>query len=111
MKKFFGFLLAICLVAMLVVTPIGVAAEGADVDINMGEDIVFVPGDIDGDRVVNLNDLVTIAQVQANWADVDYVEAALDTNGDASFTLDDVAHLAKYLAGWNVTLSFDAYVA
>lgn len=111
MKKFFGFLLAICLVAMLVVTPIGVAAEGADVDINMGENIEFTPGDINGDGDVNLKDLVTIAQVQAKWTDVTYVSYALDTNGDDQFTLDDVSFFAQYLAGWSVVLNTDAYVA
>ena len=111
MKKFFGFLLAICLVAMLVVTPIGVAAEGADVDINMGENIEFTPGDINDDDAVNLKDLVTIAQVQAKWTDVTYVSYALDTNGDGQFTLDDVSFFAQYLAGWNVVLNTEAYVA
>lgn len=111
MKKFFGFLLAIFLVAMLVVTPIGVAAEGADVDINMGENIEFTPGDINGDGDVNLKDLVTIAQVQAKWTDVTYVSYALDTNGDGQFTLDDVFFFAQYLAGWSVVLNTDAYVA
>ena len=111
MKKFFGFLLAICLVAMLVVTPIGVAAEGADVDINMGENIEFTPGDINGDGDVNLKDLVTIAQVQAKWTDVTYVSYALDTNGDGQFTLDDVFFIAQYLAGWSVVLNTEAYVA
>ena len=111
MKKFFGFLLAICLVAMLVVTPIGVAAEGADVDINMGENIEFTPGDINGDGDVNLKDLVTIAQVQAKWTDVTYVSYAFDTNGDGQFTLDDVFFFAQYLAGWDVGLNTDAYVA
>lgn len=111
MKKFFGFLLAICLVAMLVVTPIGVAAEGADVDINMGENIEFTPGDINGDGDVNLKDLVTIAQVQAKWTDVTYVSYALDTNGNGQFTLDDVSFFAQYLAGWNVVLNTEAYVA
>ena len=111
MKKFFGFLLAIFLVAMLVVTPIGVAAEGADVDINMGENIEFTPGDINGDGDVNLKDLVTIAQVQAKWTDVKYVSYALDTNGNGQFTLDDVSFFAQYLAGWNVVLNTEAYVA
>ncbi|MBE6762546.1 MAG: hypothetical protein E7551_09740 [Ruminococcaceae bacterium] len=111
MKKFFGFLLAICLVAMLVVTPIGVAAEGQDVDINMGEGVEFTPGDIDGDGNINLNDLVTIAQVQANWPGVGYVEAALDTDGSGTFELLDVNYLAQYLAGWNVVLNDVAYVA
>lgn len=112
MKKLFGIILAVCLVAMLVVTPIGVAAEGADVEINMGEEIDFTPGDIDGDTKINLNDLVTIAQVQAGGYSVEYIEAALDTNGDGAFTLQDVTRLAQYLAGWSeATLSLVPYVA
>ena len=38
MKKMFGFLLAVAMIAMLVVTPISVAANGQDVDINMGDE-------------------------------------------------------------------------
>ncbi len=110
MKKLFGFLLAVCLVAMLVVTPIGVAAEGNDVDIDMGEGVVFTPGDINGDGSVNLKDLVLIAQKQAGWQ-VTPVIAALDTTGNGVFDLEDVTRLAKYLAGWDVELSPDAYVA
>ena len=111
MKKLFGFLLAVCLVAMLVVTPIGVAAEGNDVDIDMGEGVVFTPGDINDDDAINLKDLVMIAQKQAGW-NVSPVIAALDTNGDGVFDLDDVTHLARFLAGWDdVVLGTDAYVA
>ena len=110
MKKFFGFLLAICLVAMLVVTPIGVAAEGNDVDIDMGEGVVFTPGDINDDTFINLKDLVMLAQKQAGW-NVNPVIAALDTNADGDFTLDDVAFFAQYLAGWGNVLNTEAYTA
>ena len=108
MKKFLGLILAIGLVAMLIVTPIGVAAE--DVDIDMGEGVVFTPGDINNDGDINLKDLVILAQKQANW-DVNPVIAALDTDGNGIFNLDDVNFFAQYLAGWPVVLGQDAYVA
>ena len=96
MKKMFGFLLAVVMIAMLVVTPIGVAAEGQDVDINMGDNVTV--GDVNLDGVINLKDLVLIAQAQAKW-DVNYEELACDTNADGQFTLEDVTYLAEYLAG------------
>ncbi len=103
MKKFFGFLLAICLVAMLVVTPIGVAAAGVDVEIDVGEPAEFTLGDLDNSGSVNLNDLVLLAQRVAKWP-VTVNEEAADVDGDESVTLSDVTYLAKYLAGWNVVL-------
>lgn len=106
MKKFFGFLFIVCLVTMLVVTPIGVAAEGNDVDIDMSE---FTPGDINNDHAINLKDLVTIAQVQARWSNVKYNRKALDTNSDSAFTLDDVTWLAKFLVGWEIALNDNAF--
>lgn len=110
MKKLFGLLLAICVVAMLIVTPIGVAAEGSDVDIDMGEGVVFTPGDINGDGDINLKDLVIIARKQAGW-NVNPVIAALDTDGDTDFDLNDVANLARHLAGWDdAVLNEEAYI-
>ena len=101
MKKMFGFLLAVAMIAMLVVTPISVAANGQDVDINMGDNVTV--GDVNLDGVINLKDLVLIAQAQAEW-DVDYEPLACDTNADGKFDLADVTRLAEYLAGWNVAL-------
>lgn len=111
MKKIFGFLLAVCVVAMLVVTPIGVAAEGNDCDIDMGESpvVLTTPGDINDDDAVNLKDLVALAQAQADW-NIDYRVVAADTNGDGTFDLGDVTHLAQYLAGWGVELNTYEYV-
>lgn len=112
MKKFLGILFAICLVSMLIVTPMGALAEGQDVDIDMGGPRVELtnPGDINGDGSVNLKDLVVLAQVQAGWT-VSHRAEAVDTNGDGYFTLDDVAHFAQYLAGWGVELGVYEYVA
>lgn len=108
MKKIFGLLLAIGLIAMLVVTPM--SASAADVDIDMGEGVVFTPGDINGDDSINLKDLVLIAQKAANW-EVNPVIAALDTDGSGKFDAGDVVCLARYLAGYDVVLNDVAYVA
>ena len=99
MKKFLGFLLAICMVVMLVATPMSVLAD--DVNINMGD---YDVGDINDDGEVNLYDLVTIAQAQANWVNIRFIRAACNTNGDDVFDIEDVTHLAKHLAGWGNVL-------
>jgi len=65
----------------------------------------YIKGDIDGDTVTNLNDLVTIAQYVAGWK-VEVNEKALDVNGDGKVDLSDVNHLSRYLAGWPETELF-----
>ena len=70
----------------------------------------FLPGDIDNDEIVGLKDVVALAQVKAGW-DIEYVEAALDPNGDGEFDLDDVVYLAQHVAEWeNRELSTVPYV-
>ena len=72
--------------------------------------ISFVPGDINGDKLVDLSDVATLSQYCAAWENITYLEAALDPNGDGVCNLSDVAHLAQYLAGWeNVNLSVKPY--
>ncbi len=65
------------------------------------------PGDVDGDGKVNLNDLITLAQYVAGWAEktnLVYNPYALDINGDGEVTLVDVTDFAKFLMGWeNIT--------
>lgn len=60
---------------------------------------VIVPGDVDNDSVVNLNDLITLAQYVAGW-DIVVNKEQLDVNGDKVVDLNDVTHLARYMAGW-----------
>ena len=69
----------------------------------------FVPGDIDGNSNVNLNDVTLLAQYVAKW-NVDVNIPALDTDGNGSVNLNDVTRLAQKVAKWNVEISEKAYV-
>ena len=69
----------------------------------------FIPGDIDGSKVVDLKDVTTLAKHLAGWNDITYLEKALDTNGDTLCNLKDLVLLAQKVAGWDVELSSDAY--
>lgn len=83
--------------------------EDVDFDIVSGKINILktphTPGDINGDKLVNLKDLVILAQYVAEWKGLTIKESALDVNGDNDVTLSDVTHLANYLAGWNVILN------
>jgi len=70
----------------------------------LGEEDTHIPGDVDGDENVNLNDLITLAQKVAGWEGLECDEKAVDVNGDGKVNLEDVNHLAKYLAGWDVDI-------
>ncbi len=101
MKKFLCVILAICLIACSFTMSTSVLA--ADVDINMGEE--YYEGDVNGDTLTNLYDLVLLAQVVANWTGLgSYEEDACDTNNDGVVDAQDVARLAQFLAGWNVEI-------
>ena len=92
MKKFLGLVLVICMIAMICVMPISASAE--DVDINMRE------YDTNGDNSADLNDIVFLAQVVADW-DVTYDPEICDINEDADINIVDVTDLAKHFAGWS----------
>lgn len=69
----------------------------------------FVPtegtaGDLNSDGEVNLNDVVTLAQVVAGWQDVDHDPSKTDLNGDGLVNLNDVVTLAQAVAGWDVKI-------
>ncbi|MBO4217617.1 MAG: leucine-rich repeat protein [Clostridia bacterium] len=65
--------------------------------------INYIAGDINGDRTVNVKDLIRLAQYIAKW-DVAVVEAVLDVNGDGTNNVKDLIRLAQYLAKWEVTI-------
>lgn len=63
----------------------------------------FVPGDINGDRVLNNKDVTRFMQYIAGW-DVEVNEKALDVNGDGTVNNKDVTRLMQYNAGWSVQI-------
>ena len=65
--------------------------------------IDYVPGDINGDGILNNKDVTRFMQYNAGW-DVEVNEAALDVNGDGSVNNKDVTRLMQYNAGWNVEI-------
>ena len=63
--------------------------------------IDYLPGDINGDGVVNTKDTTRLMRYLADW-DVEVNEAALDVNGDGIVNTKDTTRLMRYLAGWDV---------
>ena len=63
----------------------------------------FIPGDINGDGVLNNKDVTRLMQYHAGW-DVEVNELALDVNGDGSYNNKDVTRLMQYIAGWDVEI-------
>lgn len=64
---------------------------------------VYVPGDINGDGVLNNKDLTRFFQYLSDW-DVQVNEAELDVNGDGSVNNKDLTRLFQYLSNWDVKI-------
>ncbi len=64
----------------------------------------YMPGDINGDEIINNKDATFLLRYLAGWS-VDYVDEALDVNGDGEVNNKDATVLLRYLAGWDVTLN------
>ena len=64
---------------------------------------IYVSGDVNNDGDSSLTDVVSLAQVVANW-DVVYNDSAVDTDGSGVVDLQDVTLLAQHLAEWDVTI-------
>lgn len=106
LRKLLSVVLSVVLIMSLTVSA-NVFALGDDVDLNMSEDMPmesFMVGDFNDDGILNLKDLVLLAQYVADWENLDVNEAAADVNGDGVADLNDVNHFAQYLAGWDVEL-------
>lgn len=65
--------------------------------------IECVPGDINGDNVLNNKDVTRFMQYNAGW-DVSVNSLALDVNGDGNVNNKDVTRLMQYNAGWDVEI-------
>ena len=63
----------------------------------------YVPGDVNGDTVVNMKDIVLLQQYLNDW-DVTIDEAAANVNGDTSVNMKDIVLLQQYLNDWDVEL-------
>lgn len=63
----------------------------------------YIPGDINGDGIVNTKDTTRLMRYLAGW-NVEVNEAALDVNGDGVVNTKDTTRLMRYLAGWDVEI-------
>lgn len=66
-------------------------------------DILYIPGDLDGDGEISDWDGVLLARYLAGW-NVEIDLAAADVDGDGEVSDWDGVVLDRYLAGWNVTI-------
>ena len=62
-----------------------------------------MPGDVNGDGLVNNKDATRMFQYIANW-DVEVNEDALDINGDGKVNSKDATRIFQYMADWDVEL-------
>ena len=65
----------------------------------------YTPGDVDGSKVVDPDDVLLLAKKVAGWSVTLVIEQAGDVDGSGVIDQDDVLLLAKKVAGWNVELS------
>lgn len=63
----------------------------------------YVPGDINGDDVVNMKDALRLLKYHSGW-DVEVIESVLDVNGDNAENNKDITRLLKHLSGWDVKI-------
>ena len=70
-----------------------------------GEIIVSnsIPGDVNGDRKINMKDIVLLQQYLNGW-NVTIDMLAANVNGDTKVNMKDIVLLQQYLNGWDVEL-------
>ena len=62
-----------------------------------------VPGDINGDKKVNMKDIVLLQQYFNDW-DVEVNRKYADVNGDNNVNMKDIVLLQQFINGWEVIL-------
>lgn len=62
-----------------------------------------IPGDTNGDKKVNMKDIVFLQQYLNGW-NVTIDTKAADVNGDGKVNMKDIVFLQQYMNGWNVVL-------
>lgn len=62
-----------------------------------------IPGDTNGDKKVNMKDIVFLQQYLNGW-NVTIDTKAADVNGDSKVNMKDIVLLQQYMNGWNVVL-------
>lgn len=78
---------------------------------NGGVEVVNgIPGDINGDRIVNTKDLLRLRKYFSGWG-VAVDPIAVDVNGDGITNTKDLLRLRKYFAGWDVEVYYGDIVA
>lgn len=84
---------------------IGSAAEAyaAENDISFKVILDHIPGDVNGDDVVNNKDLGLLQRYINGW-NVDVNVAVADVNGDGNINNKDLGLLQRYINGWDVEL-------
>ena len=71
----------------------------------------LLAGDVNGDKITNLKDLIILAQYLAKWQNVTVDTNLADVNADGETDMGDLNNLARYLAGWkNVAVKGDGYM-
>ncbi len=60
-----------------------------------------VPGDLNGDGSIGVQDLTLMAQFLAGWGEMGTISDLRDLNGDGYVLVEDLTLLAQKLSGWN----------
>ena len=63
-----------------------------------------MPGDVNGDEIINLNDVSKLLQYVAKWEVEGFNAEAADVTADGTVNLTDAARMLQYIAKWDVVL-------
>lgn len=99
-------MISVVVVVVSVGTTLGIGDEvGADCNVcgDVREVAGYIPGDANGDGIVNNKDVGLLQRYNNGW-DVEINEKAADVNGDGLVNNKDVGILQRYNNGWDVSL-------